>query len=463
MPGMHKMRQTLTRISWLGFCLMLPYWLPFLVIRLRMWIFTKVNGDEGVQLPNDSIDAAYFKQIYEHKNAGGRSRGAALSDLFWYWLSPGPEMHQEHLENGERYEHIARITRDVLAVPHHQIELLTEKCLENVLAEKVTRPWQMVRLRDLFMPVWAEFYYELVFGQQCPAYARQLIVANASDVVNALKGCSLRHMPQRSRLTHFLIKKLQAGAFPHAFPGEFTVEEQAFYLQGTYFNTAIVQMSEAMAHTLMAIAHHPAVQARLAATPNDNHYLDQVITETLRLFPLFGIAHRITSGPIDVDEKTTIPSGTVLCFNYPAYHQTGYDQPEKFIPERWEHLSPKEAHYIPFGVYGNRSCPAQRIALISIKAATPMVLKQFQLISSAAHTRSMPNRGPCLLLARQAGLPYPFRQAVLLWMRVQDRWEDVYHSLLQLFLGTFMVWHARCLQLTQTHFARQVSAEKASI
>jgi hypothetical protein len=370
-------------------------------------------------------------------------------------------MHQEHLENGERYEQIAEMTREVLAAPHNKIESLTEKCLGDVLAEKVTQPWQLIRLRDLFMPVWAEFYYELVFGEQCPAYARQLIVDNASDVVNALKGCSLRHMPKRNRLTQFLMKKLREGAVPREFPGEFTLEEQAFYLQGTYFNTAIVQMSEAVAHTLLAVAQHPKVQERLATHPDDEHYHDLVVTEALRLFPLFGIAHRITSGDIVVDDKTTLPRGSVLCFNYPAYQQTGYDRPGMFLPERWEQLSEKEAHYIPFGMYGNRSCPAQRIALISMKKAVQIVLRQFQLYSSVSHTRSMPNRAPCLVVAREARLPSPARGSVLSLMKLQDQWEDVYRSIQQLFLGTFMVWHARQLKLAENHFANRAAPEKS--
>jgi hypothetical protein len=80
----------------------LPYWIPNAVIALRMSILTRVNGEEGLGIPGDIVDVSLFKQVYSHPAANGRSRGAALSDLFWYWLSPGPEMHQEHLEPGER-------------------------------------------------------------------------------------------------------------------------------------------------------------------------------------------------------------------------------------------------------------------------------------------------------------------------------------------------------------------------
>ena len=43
---------------------------------------------------------------------------------------------------------------------------------------------------------------------------------------------------------------------PHALPERLSTEERALYLQGVFFNTAVVQMSEAMAHLLMALAQH---------------------------------------------------------------------------------------------------------------------------------------------------------------------------------------------------------------
>src|SRR5215510_10070275 len=104
-------------VDWIAgglFVASLPYWIPAAVIALRMRIFTRVNGEEGLGIPGEVVDASLFKQVYSHPAADGRSRGAALSDLFWYWLSPGPEMHQEHLEPGEKYEEIVGNANDVV-------------------------------------------------------------------------------------------------------------------------------------------------------------------------------------------------------------------------------------------------------------------------------------------------------------------------------------------------------------
>jgi hypothetical protein len=274
------------------------------VVALRMRIFTWVNGDEGIQVPGPLVDADRFVEVYSHPAANGRSRGAALSDLFWYWLAPGPHVHQEHLEAGERYDEVARTTRRFLARPRTEIAELTERCARRVLDELGTSDLRVVRLRDLMMPIWAEVYYELVFGERCPSQARALVVANATDVITALKCCGLRHMDRRNRLTRFLRERLASGPPVQPLPTLLSPEEQAWYLQGTFFNTAVVQMSEAMAHLLLAIAQNPDVQRRLAAEPEDHVYADQVIDESLRRYPLFGIAHRITTDEI-------VPAGRI--------------------------------------------------------------------------------------------------------------------------------------------------------
>lgn len=423
----------------------LPWWLPGVVVRLRMWVFARVNGDEGIAVPGDEVDVAHFREVYSHPAANGRSRGAALSDLFWYWLAPGPHLHQEHLEPGERYEQVAHCTRRILSVPRAPAEALARRCAAGVLAGE---RGGLVRLRDLAMPIWAGFYYELVFGEPCPAFARRLVVDNATDVVTALKCSGLRHLDRRHRLTAYLTERVRAGDVQHELPPGMTTEEQALYLQGTFFNTAIVQSSEAMAHVLMALAQHPEAQARALA---DDAYLDRVIEETFRLYPLFGIAHRITTDEIDVGNGTVVPMGSVLCFNYPAFHRAGFDEPDRFDPSRWERLTMRDANHIPFGVAANRPCPAWRLAPITLRVAVRETLIRFTPRTTAAHTRAMPNRGPCLLEPRGRGSSRA-RRALLGFIWVRDRWEDVGRSVVQLVLGTYMVLDARRQRLCTRHF-----------
>jgi hypothetical protein len=403
-----------------------PAWLPGRVVALRMKIFSLVNGQDVVTIPGEQVGVEDFRRVYADPAANGRSRGAALSDLFWYWLAPGPEVHQEHLEAGPRYDEVAKCTRHILVRSKKDSEELARRVAAHVLDG--VRPG-LVRFRDEMMPIWAELYYELVFDEPCPPEARDLIVAHADDVVSALKCVRPRNMRRRARLTKYLRRRL--ADVPHPLPQSLTPEEQAYYLQGTFFNTAVVQMSEAMAHLLMIVAQDADIQARLVEHPDDDAYLDRVIDDGLRTYPLFGIAHRISTADIDLADLT-IPAGTVLCFSYPGFAaQTAKDD------------------FIPFGVAQNRACPARGLAPPTMRVVTREVLRRFSLASTAGHTRSIPNRGPALLTPRGARR----RRAPLVWLAVRDRWEDVWRSFAQLVFGTYMVLDARKQALCSTYFA----------
>jgi hypothetical protein len=430
----------------------LPYWLPQRVVRLRMRVFAAVNGDEGISVPGPQIGLDDYLRAYADPAAGGRSRGAALSDLFWYWLAPGPHVHQEHLEAGPRYDEVAKTTRRILIKPKAESEELTARVAERVLDELGAPRMTLVRLRDAMMPIWAELYYELVFQEPCPREARELIVGNADDVVTALKCNGLRHMRKRGKLTDYLHKRIVNGDVPHELPATLSTMEQAYSLQGTFFNTAVVQMSEGMAHLLLAIAEHPDVQARLVANPDDAEYLDAVIDESLRTYPLFGIAHRILTSPLELPDQT-VPAGSVLCFSYPDFHQQGYPHPTEFQPDRWAHLAAKDVNFIPFGVTANRPCPARGLAPVTMRVVTRAVLDRFELASSVAHTRSLPSRGPALLIRRPVGLSSARQRSILAFLRARDRWEDVYRGIVQLVFGSYMVWDARRKRLCQNYFA----------
>ncbi|GIJ49459.1 cytochrome P450 [Virgisporangium aliadipatigenens] len=423
----------------------LPYWLPARVTALRMWIFARINGPDGIPVPGPLVSVDEYRDVYAHPAADGRSRGAALSDLFWYWLSPGAHLHQEHLEPGPRYEEVARTTRRILAMRHADTAALMEKILAGV-----TLAPGLVRVRDLAMPVWAEYAHELVFGRPCTPAARDLIVAHATDVVDALKCTRLRHMDRRDALTRYIVAHL--ADVPHPRPAGFDDLEFALYLQGVFFTTTVVQMSDATAHLGMALAAHPDVQERLAADP-DGPLMAHVLEETVRLYPLFGIAHRITSADIRVNDRTTIPAGSVLCFSYPEYHRTGFASPERFLPDRWDTLSTKDANHIPFGITANRPCPARGVAPTALRAVLRHMLLSWELATSAGHTRSLPSRGPVLLMPRGTTPNGRRRRAALGWLRVRDRWEDVWRSVVQLVLGSYMVWDARRQGLCRTYFA----------
>ncbi|AJQ96826.1 cytochrome P450 [Gynuella sunshinyii] len=436
-----------------AFVLSLPYWLPPLIIRLRMNVFTRINGEEALHLPSDSFNAEDFKTLYGNPALSGRSKGAELSDLFWYWLAPGPEVHPEHLELSDRYRNLSRFTRQLMARSRTELESMIDQYQQDPLRLSLhhKKNWTSIRLRDAFMPLWADFFYRLLFNEPCNEKTRNLIVNHASDVVNALKCCKLRNMSKRHQLTEFLVNKLESNEFPHPFPPGLTTLEQAHYLQGAFFNTAIVQMSEAMSHLIMVIAQHPHCQERLRSGDHD-HYLDDVINESLRLNPLFGIAHRIVTDTVNF-KGSTIKKGTVVCFNYPEFHKQGYENPDQFNPDRWQQCPAKDSNFMPFGITSNRSCPAQGLATVTMRRLAFHVINSYWFTSPVPHTRSLPNRGPCLVMLSQSVSGHRFiRHIILPLMLLRDHWEDLYRSLTQLVFGTIMILHAKKLKLCKKYF-----------
>lgn len=175
------------------------------------------------------------------------------------------------------------------------------------------------------------------------------------------------------------------------------------------------------------------------------------------------MAHRITSGEIPRDGKDPIPAGSVLLFNYPEYQGSGGDV---FDPDRWLRPDTRPTAFIPFGVTANRPCPARGFAVLTMRVAAEEVLRGFRLESSVEHTRSLPSRGPCLLVARTgAAAPgSPARSGPRLTaMRLADRWAAVPRSLTQLVLGSYMVWDARRQGLCRNYFAAAPGGSATSV
>lgn len=200
-----------------------------------------------------------------------------------------------------------------------QMTTMATSAAEELFGQNNVSTWNLVRLRDFFFPMFANLFHELVFEAPCPEEDRDLIVSSAHNVIHALKCCTMRDMKLRARLTKRLEEKIveYKDVLEGVFDENISLHQSALHLQGAFFHTGCVQLSEAMAHLVLAIAQTPGVQAKLQADDTGN-YLRMVMQEQLRLFPLFGVAHRIASNDIEFNGEI-IPTGTVLLFNYPAY------------------------------------------------------------------------------------------------------------------------------------------------
>ncbi|MEV0322458.1 cytochrome P450 [Streptomyces sp. NPDC050658] len=424
-------------------------WVPPLVIRARKSLFTAVNGHDGVSIPGPKVSAAQLQKVYAHPAACGRAQGSKLSDLIWYWVSPGAHTHQEQVENGSLYDEISQSTRSIVSARNEHIEKLARRCARGAISRLPDSPFITVRLRDLISPMAAEFFHELVFGAPCPPSARDAITDHVDDVLNALKCNSLRHMRRRAVLTSYLLGQIRSRKTVHQLPASLDEKDRALYLQSNIFGTGVGQLAEAASHLILALAQNPDSQQRMASSPGDVAFSERAVRETLRMYPLFGVAQRVTTADIPVEDGV-IPAGSVLCFDFEKYQRSGFPDAGIFNPERWLDLTPRDQTYIPFGMPGNRPCPARRLATVFMRVVAVEVLRDFSLYSSASHIRSLPNRGPCILVPRQQGNKDVERP--LAHMKRRDDWENLIRSLKQFVLGAVILLDARRKRMCQRHF-----------
>ncbi|XP_036604529.1 cytochrome P450 3A24-like [Trichosurus vulpecula] len=143
------------------------------------------------------------------------------------------------------------------------------------------------------------------------------------------------------------------------------------------------------------LATHPEIQQKLqkeidAVLPNKEavtydalaqiEYLDMVIHETLRMFPIVSRMERVAKKTVVIN-GLTIPKGTVVMAPaFVLHHDPEYwPEPEEFRPERFSKDNKGSINpyvYLPFGT-GPRNCIGMRFALMNIKVATSRLLQEF--------------------------------------------------------------------------------------
>jgi cytochrome P450 len=144
------------------------------------------------------------------------------------------------------------------------------------------------------------------------------------------------------------------------------------------------------------LAQHPEVEARMLAELDEVlggraptvadlaqlHYTEMVLQETLRLFPPIWFMSREAAHDTEI-MGYHVPAGTsmVLCpwvmHRDPRY----YDNPEAFIPERWDGDLPKQLPrfaYFPFGG-GHRLCLGQSFASMEVVLLVATIAPKFRL------------------------------------------------------------------------------------
>ena len=110
-------------------------------------------------------------------------------------------------------------------------------------------------------------------------------------------------------------------------------------------------------------------------------YLDQVFSESLRLYPPGYFLIRSAKENFYVNGVCVPPCVEIMVPVYAIHHNPEFwDNPEKFDPERFTLDARSKRHpcmYLPFG-NGPRNCIGMRFALLEAKIALVKIIKQFK-------------------------------------------------------------------------------------
>ncbi|XP_059108185.1 cytochrome P450 3A9-like isoform X3 [Peromyscus eremicus] len=168
------------------------------------------------------------------------------------------------------------------------------------------------------------------------------------------------------------------------------VAQSVFFIFAGYETT-----SSTLCFAMYLLATHPDVQKKLqdkidVALPNkapvtydalaEMEYLDMVVNETLRLYPVGGRLERVCKKDVEINGML-IPKRTVVVVPTFALHKDPkcWPEPEEFRPERFSKKNQDRINpytYQPFGS-GPRNCIGMRFALLNVKVALVRVLQNF--------------------------------------------------------------------------------------
>jgi len=159
------------------------------------------------------------------------------------------------------------------------------------------------------------------------------------------------------------------------------------------FGAAHLTSAHTLTWTLFLLSQHPEVMEKLynefqdtledgVPKPDDLEkmtYLEQVIKESMRVMPASSYSQRVTSEPVELGPFQLNRGAIVVFSQFMTHHMPDiYEQPERFIPERWETINPSAYEYLPFGA-GPRMCIGAPLAMMQFKISLPQILLKHKL------------------------------------------------------------------------------------
>ncbi|XP_073823362.1 probable cytochrome P450 6a14 [Musca autumnalis] len=166
-----------------------------------------------------------------------------------------------------------------------------------------------------------------------------------------------------------------------------------------FFAAGYESSANTISYSLWELARHPELQDKVrheiqSVLEEYNNelsyeacmkmtYLDQIISETNRLYPIFSYLERVTTVDYHIpNTKYVLDKGTRVFVPVRSIHYDPeiYDNPEEFCPERFDPAEVKRRHpqaYLAFGD-GPRNCIGVRLGRLQVTTAMVAMLSNFK-------------------------------------------------------------------------------------
>ncbi len=162
--------------------------------------------------------------------------------------------------------------------------------------------------------------------------------------------------------------------------------------------------SNALTFTAQLLARNPEVQekifveARKAKIETNSliefiqacDYIKQVVEESMRLYPPAYFIDRVNIDEDEYEDKVIPPNTSLLFSMYEIHrHKNFWEEPEKFIPERFSKTKKYSSAYYPFGA-GPRMCIGNNFAMYEMILAVSELVDRYKISSNGDEIKIKP-------------------------------------------------------------------------
>nr|UXV25386.1 cytochrome P450 324A1 [Mythimna separata] len=244
-----------------------------------------------------------------------------------------------------------------------------------------------------FFPEMVDVFRFSLFPKDTLEVLRQIF----RTIIEQRGGYNKEVKESRDLLDALLKMRQEAAAENEEISEDLLLAQAAIFLLGGFDTSGVT-----LTWTLYELAWNPLCQDRLyqelleAKEKNNNKELDAstlaeltyincVIKEALRKFPSMGWLDRIASQDYQLDDKLTIPKGTVVYVNAVGMQQDPkhfpkpqeYD-PDRFLPENERNITPYT--FLPFGE-GPRGCIGKRFGYQTVRCGLAAIILNYEVIA----------------------------------------------------------------------------------